>query len=56
MGRRVQSEVETRELLLVTHFPNSVVTGELEASTASRCSKRLNWRVAAKVIAYRRVE
>ena len=35
--RRMQSEGQTWELLLVTHFPNSVVTEEVAAPAAARC-------------------
>jgi hypothetical protein len=50
MGRRTQSEVETWQHLLVIHFPNSVVTEEVEAPAASRCAKRLDFRVANRDI------
>jgi hypothetical protein len=55
-GTRTQSSGETLELLLVIHFPNSVVTDEVAASAAARYAERLGWRVAAKVVTYRRVE
>jgi len=38
-GRRTQSEGENLELLLVTHFPNSVVTEEV-AAPATACSAK----------------
>jgi hypothetical protein len=44
-GRCKQSEGETLELLLTTHFPNSEVT--------SACSARCDWQVAVRVVTYR---
>ena len=41
-GTRTQAEGETVELLLVTHFPNSVVTEKVAAPAAARCAKRLD--------------
>jgi hypothetical protein len=52
--RRTQSKGETLELLLVTHFPKSMVTEE--APSAACCAKRLDWWVAWRVVTYRRVE
>ena len=56
LGRRTQSEGETLELLLTTHFPNLEVTQELEAPAAALLARRSDWRLATKVVAYRRVE
>ena len=39
-GTRKQYEGETLELLLVTHFPNSVVTKKVAAPAAARWTKR----------------
>jgi hypothetical protein len=55
-GRRTQSEGETLELLLTTHFPNSGVTQELAAPAAALLARRPDWRLATKVVTYRRVE
>ena len=54
-GERTQSEGETLDLLLATHFPNSsaMVRGAVPAAACrTRCS---DWRVAAKIVTYRRV-
>ena len=55
-GRSTQSEGETSELLLTTHFPNSGVTQELADPAAALLAKRSNWRLAARVVTYRTVE
>jgi hypothetical protein len=52
-GRRSQSEDETLELLHTTHFPNSGVTHEVAAAHLTR---RPDWRLATRVVTYRRVE
>ena len=49
----MQSEGETIELLLITHFPNSEATQELAVALLAR---RSDWRLAARVVIYRRVE
>jgi len=55
-GERTQSEGETLDLLLATHFPNSVV-GEGGAVPAAACrATRVDWWVAAGIIIHRRVE
>jgi len=54
--RHTQSEGETLELLLVTHFPNSVVIQHVAAPATARCAKCLDWRVAARVVTCRREE
>ena len=54
-GGRTQSEGETLDLLLVTHFPNTVIEREA-APAATRHAKRLDWQVAARVVTYGRVE
>jgi hypothetical protein len=55
-GRHTQSKRETLELLHVTHFPKSVVTEKVAAPSTACCAKRLDWRVAGRVVTYRRVE
>ena len=55
-ARRMQSKGETLEILLTTHFPNSGVTQDLAAPAASFLARRPDWRMATKVITYRRVE
>jgi hypothetical protein len=39
-GRHTQSEAETLELLLTTHFPNSGVTQESAAPAAALLARR----------------
>jgi len=55
-GRHTQSEGETLELLLTPYFPNSGVTQELAAPAAVLRAGRSDWRLAARVVTYRRVE
>jgi hypothetical protein len=55
-GRCMQSKGETLLLLLVTHFPNLVITEKVAVPAAAHCAKRLDWRVAVWVVTYRRVE
>jgi hypothetical protein len=51
----MESEGETLDLLLVTHFPNSVAI-EREALPVTACSaEHLDWKVAAKIVTYGRV-
>jgi len=51
-----QSEGETLDLLLATHFPDSAaVEGGVVPATACRAT-RVDWRVAARIISYHRVE
>jgi hypothetical protein len=55
-GERTQSEGEILDLLLATHFPNSVdVEGGVIPATACRTTWA-DWRTAARIITYRRVE
>jgi len=54
--RRTQSEGETFELLLTTHFPNSEVTQDLGAPAAALRAGRSDWRLVMRVITYRSVE
>jgi hypothetical protein len=54
-GERTQTEGETLDHLLATHFPDSVpLTGETTPAAVCR-TKRDDWRVAAKIVAYQRV-
>jgi hypothetical protein len=55
-SRHTQSEGETLEPLLTTHFPNSGVTQESAAPAADLLVRRLDWRLATRVVTYRRVE
>jgi hypothetical protein len=55
-GRRTQSEGETLELLLNTHFPNSEVTQKSAAPAAVLLATCPDWRLATRVVTYRRVE
>jgi hypothetical protein len=54
-GERTRSERETLDLLLATHFPDSVrLTGE--AMPAAAChTKRDDWQLAARIVTYHRV-
>ena len=56
LKRRTQSEGEMLELLLATHFPNSVVTEEMAACVAAHCAKWCDWEMATEVVIYGRVE
>jgi hypothetical protein len=53
-GRRTQAEGETLEL--TTHFPNSKVKQLLVPPAAALLARRSNWRLAARVFTYRRVD
>jgi hypothetical protein len=54
-GERTQSEEETLDLLLATHFPGSVrLIGEATPAAVCR-TKRDDWRVAARIVTYHRV-
>jgi len=53
---RTQSEGETLELLLATHFPNSGVTQEAAAPAAALLARHSDWRLTTRVVTYRRVE
>ena len=53
-GRRTLSEGEMLELLLSTHFPNSVVTWKFSGPYC--CPLRCDWQVAAEVVTYERLE
>ena len=54
-GQRTQSEGETLDLLLAFHFPNSVTEeGEVQPAAACR-TQTLDWRVATRIVTYRKV-
>jgi hypothetical protein len=53
---KTQSEGETLELLLTTHFPDSGVTQESAVPAAALLARCPNWRLATRVVTYRRVE
>jgi hypothetical protein len=54
-GGHTQSEGETSDVLIATHFPNSVVV-EGGAVLAAAChAKCLDWWVTARIVTYRRV-
>ena len=56
LGSKTQSKGETLELLLTTHFPNLGVMQESAASAAAFLGRPPDWRLAVKVITYRRVQ
>jgi hypothetical protein len=51
-GGRTQSDGETLNLSLVTHFPNSVVIERGVASAAVSHAKQLDWQMGARVVTY----
>jgi hypothetical protein len=53
-GLQTQSEGETIELLLATHFPDSVFIEEMAAPAAACRAKQCDWRVAAEVVTYKK--
>jgi hypothetical protein len=55
-GERTQSEGETLEFLLTTHFPDSGVTQESAVPAAALLARCPDWRLAMRVVTYRRVE
>jgi hypothetical protein len=55
-GEKTQSERETLELLLTTHFPDLGVTQESAVPAAALLARCPNWRLATRVVTYRRVE
>ena len=55
-GQRTQSEGETLDLLLATHFPNSAAVEGGAIPTAACRATRVDWRGAERIITYRRVE
>jgi hypothetical protein len=55
-GRKTQSEGETLELLLTTHFPDSGVMQESAVPAAALPARCPDWRLTMRVVTYRRVE
>ena len=55
-GRHMQYKGENLELLLLTHFPNLMITEEVAASATACSTKHLEWRVGARVVTYSRME
>jgi len=55
-GLRMQSDGETLDLLLATHFPGSICAEGEVLSTPACHTNRLDWQVAAKIVTHRRVE
>jgi hypothetical protein len=55
-GERTQSEGETLDLLLATHFPDSDAVQGGGVSAAAHRAIGVDWRVAARIITYHRVE
>jgi hypothetical protein len=51
-----RSQGETLKLLLNTLFPNTEVTQELAAPAAAFLPRHSDWRLAARVVTYRRLE
>ena len=54
-GKRTQSEGETLDLLLTTHFPGFYVAAKGTESAPACRTHRLDWWVATRVITYQRV-
>jgi len=52
----MQSEGNTLELLLATHFPNSAVTEDMAATVAAHRTQQCDWWMALEVVIYGRVE
>jgi len=55
-GERTQSEGETLDLLLATHFPDSDAVEGGEVPAAARRTTGVDWLVAARIITCHRVE
>jgi hypothetical protein len=55
-GRNMQFKGETLEPLLTTQFPNLKVIEEVVAPPAACRARCRDWRVAARVVTYRRVQ
>ena len=51
-----QFEGETLEPLLTTHFPNSEAIQELVTPAAALLARRSDWKLATRMVTYRRVE
>ena len=54
--KRTRSEGEALKQLLTTHFPNSGVTQEAAAPATALLAKHSDWRLATRVVTYRKVE
>ena len=54
--RRTQSEGDTLEFLLTTHFPNSELKEEMTTPAAALRARHSKWKVAAALLSYRTVE
>jgi hypothetical protein len=54
--RQRQSEGETLKLLMTTHFFNSEVQEDMASSSSARRARLPDWRMAARVVRYRRVQ
>ena len=54
-GKHTQSEGNTLELLIATHFPNSAVIEDMAAPAAAHCTQQCYWWVALEVVIYGRV-
>jgi len=54
-GGHTQSKGETLDLLLATHFPNSVVIERELVPATARHTKHLDWWVATRIVTYWRV-
>jgi hypothetical protein len=55
-GLRTQSEGETLELLMTTHFQDSTPFPGVVASAAASRTRKHDWGVAAEMVTYRKVE
>ena len=51
-GKCTQSEGETLDLLLATHFPYSIVMERGTVPTTACHTKRLDWWVVARIVTY----
>ena len=55
-GKHMHSKGNTLELLLGTHFPDSVVTEDMAAPAAAHCTKQCERWVTLEAVIYGRVE
>jgi hypothetical protein len=55
-GKKIQSEGENLELLLTLHFPESGVPEKSAVPAAALPARCSDWRLATRVVTYRRVE
>ena len=56
LGWHTQSEGETLDLLLATHFPGSICAKGGVLPAPACCTNCLDWQVAARIVTYGRVE